>query len=204
MLDELPFVIIREIIKRIIEYESIDNLMKLNKRFKNLIINDKVCQEHYLFIKYNLIIEKDHLKLIRLLNSKSYSKYIRKESPKNDNFATFVRPKDDKFIIVYKHPQTDGSVKRTFKFSQNTVIPTLLKIIDEKIEDFEDILMSNEFFYLKIDIKGCYFEKSWGRGEYALTSPWLFINPLTKNVMSEMEQYRFNFDSKILEIINEL
>ena len=74
MLGDLPFVIIKEIIKRINDYNSINNLINLNKRFKSLIINDNICQECYLKIRYpKLDVNSHDLKeLINALNSRFY------------------------------------------------------------------------------------------------------------------------------------
>ena len=204
MLDKLSLVIIKEIIKRIIEYESIDNLIKLNKRFTNFIINDRICKERYLFIKYNLIVEKDHLKLIRLLNSKSYSKYVRKGSSTNDNFATFVRPKDDKFIIARDHNFAIKNFKKIFKFSERSMIPTILKILDEKIEDVEYVLTLNDFFYLNVDIKELYFREMHSHINSPLESAYFAIDPQTGNMKFDVLLHNSDFDPKILEIINEL
>ena len=193
MLSDLPFIIIREIIKRIIEYESIDNLINLNKKLKFLIINDRVCQEHYLLLKYNLIIDKEHLKLIKLLNLKNYSKYIGKGFSSNNDFNIFVRPKDDKFIIIRKYPTFDRYVRRIFKFSETSMIPKILRIFDEKIEDFENILITEGFFYLNLGINKFYFETIW------------FPNCIRISEEFDIQLYfSENFDPIILQIINEL
>ena len=203
MLGEISFVIIREIIKRIVECESIDNLIKINKKFRNLIINDRVCQEHYLKIKYNLIMDKNDLEAIRFLNSKSYSKYIGKGFVINNHFNIFVRPKDDKFVIthnrIYNRGITNRSLIRVFKFSDESIFRIILFSINKNVENFEHILKSNGFFYLHIDNK-----KEFMNLPLSIFARYerLFNEIGKANIKTE--QYFDNFDHRILEIFNKL
>ena len=205
MLGEISFVILREIIKRIIEFESIDNLIKLNKKFKKLIINDRVCQERYLFIKYNLIIEKDHLELIKNLNSKSYSRYIGKGSVINNDFNIFVRPKDDSFIIEYES-YDDGS-PRIFNFCADSMISIIKNILDKKIENYEEILISKGFYYLNANIKKYFFSVIWNHEDFLLDSCWsVWYNGIgePKIFVDQTRIHLDDFNSKVLEVFDKL
>ena len=205
MLGDLSFVIIREIIKRTANYKSIDNLILINKRFKSFIINDRVCQEHYLKIKYNLIIEKNHLELIKLLNSKSYSRYIGKGSVINKYFNIFVRPKDDNFIVEYKF--YDKGSYRSFVFSENSMVPIISDILDKKIKNYEELLLSKGFYYLNADIRQRFFTLTCNYEFFLFNSRWYtWYNEIDKPQI-HLDERRKDFDdfnSKILEVFDKL
>ena len=150
MLGELPFVIIREIIKRIIEYESIDNLIKLNKRFKNLIINDNVCQECYLKIRYPKLdtnSDNNPKELIIALNFRSYSSEFESGLKKEQNFAVFANPENDNFIIYYNH-RNFGKFTIS-KFNLCDIIGNLRR---ENLRNIEIILNKERFFLLEFEL----------------------------------------------------
>ena len=142
MLGEISFVIIREIIKRIIEYQLIDNLILINYRFKSLIINDQVCQEHYLLIRYpKLKINCDNLKeKINILNSKRYSRFF-ESGIKDRKYIIFARPSDNAFIIYFRYMHIPFAINRL------EIRHIIRKIFDEKLlEDIENILIQENFF----------------------------------------------------------
>ena len=110
MLGDISFVILREIIKRIIECESIDNLRFLNKRLNNFILNDLPCQERYFLLRYpKILLNLDSYNLgtlIKLLNSKKYSKFIETKIPLDKKETLFVNPQDDSFIVFTRYYTT--------------------------------------------------------------------------------------------------
>ena len=148
MLGEISFVIIREIIKRIVEYKSIDNLINLNKRFKNLIINDKVCQKQYLYIRYpELKINCDNLKeKINVLNSKRYSYFFESGINEKQRTAVFARPSDGVFIIYHK------SFFNPFIINKLEIGYIIKKILNKKLENMENVLIKENFFLFKHEI----------------------------------------------------
>ena len=155
MLGDLSFVIIREIIKRIDDYRSIDNLINLNYRFKNLIINDNICQEYYLKIRYyKLKIKSDNIKeIINVLNSKRYSRFFQSEINENQQNAIFARPSDDAFIIYYQYNYAP------FIINTLEIRHIIRKIFDEKLENMEEILNRENFFLLEYRISKKFIEK---------------------------------------------
>lgn len=126
MLGELDLPILREFIFRISDYKSITNLRLINKRLFKFINNDLVVQKHYLKLRYNLniSINSNLLKLIRILNSKCYTKIVNQGHIITTINAVFVNPSNDSFILYSK---TNGKF-RHFIFPEDT--PTTDKIFD--------------------------------------------------------------------------
>lgn len=101
MLGNISLVILREIINKIDDYQSIINLKLINKRIFKLINNDIVIQRYYLKLKYNLIInDEDLFSYIKLLDSKVYSKLIERRTFNKNRPFLLVNPKDDTFILI--------------------------------------------------------------------------------------------------------
>ena len=200
MLGELSFVIIREIIKRIIEYESIDNLRFLNKKLNSLITNDRICQKYYFSLRYPKIKwlsdSKDLGYLMKLLNFKKYSKYLELKFTSNKEELLFVRPHDDSFIIITKYYS-----KRKFYLSDEKMIPFIQYIIDNDLENFKDIFLSKGFFHLNFKFP----QKD--KRIYFCCDPhfsWIPYSPLKKRIKSNILLYTEIFNHNILQIINEL
>ena len=100
MLSDLSSIILREIILRIINYESITNLKLTNKRLFKFINDDIVIKRYYLKLRYNLILnDEDLLKYIKLLDSKIYSKFIQQRIFDKNKYCMFVNPQNDNFIL---------------------------------------------------------------------------------------------------------
>ena len=155
MLGDLLFVIIKEIIKRINDYRSIDNLIKLNKRFKLLIINDNICQEHYLKIRYPKLdtnSNNNNLKgLINALNFRSYSykfdSKIKREH-QEQKFVLFANPKNDNFIIYFR----DWFTGFEFTVSDLNLCCIVDNLRKENLKNIEIILNKEKFFLLEFEL----------------------------------------------------
>ena len=99
MFSDLSSIILREIILRFDVYESIINFKLINKRLFKFIEHDIVIQRYYLKLRYNLIInDEDLFEYTKLLNSKSYSKFIKQRTFDKTKYCVFVNPKTDNFI----------------------------------------------------------------------------------------------------------
>ena len=212
MLGDISFVILREIIKRIIEYESIDNLKLTNKRLNNFILNDLHCQEYYFSLRYPKIqinLDSYNLKeLIKLLNSKKYSKFIETKIPLDYQDAVFVNPKNDSFIIISKDYLTrHHDIK--FYCTNIKMVKILIYINDNYFNDFkrnfvlEKYFRSKNYFRLQFEIPEKYYKHHFYSGGSYFS--WIPFNSACQT------QFRYNimlcdetFGNDILKIINEL
>ena len=205
MLGDLSFVILREIIKRIDEYESIDNLKFLNKRLNNFILNDLPCQERYFSLRYPKIkINLDSYNLgtlINLLNSKKYSKFIETKIPTDEEELVFVNPQNDSFIVFNRY-YTASSCNRNFHFTNFKMAKNLIKIVDNYIDDFEDILLSKKYFRLELKIPMKFYK--YYNTDYNYIWSWIpFKSSDKKQLRPNIILYTETFNHNILKIIND-
>ena len=151
MLSELSSIIIREIILRFNEYESIINFKLTNKRLFKFIEYDIVIQRYYLKLRYNLILkDEDILKYLHLLDSKCYSKYLTYFTSFKKEVTIFVNPHNDYFIICIK--TEENNVPLLIMSKDNVSIDKITdSILENKIEIFKDTLVDEG--YLLLDVK---------------------------------------------------
>lgn len=151
MINEFPFPILREFIIRIIDYESITNLKLVNKSLYKFIKDDVIIQEYYLKLRYNLKFSRNNNlpKLIKILDSKFYSKLIKQGLTITWINAVFVNPSDDSFILYMKF---STELKHVLLLENN---PTAYKIADillqNKIESLEEIMFTEGYFLLSCE-----------------------------------------------------
>ena len=149
MLSELSSIILREIILRFDEYQSILNFKLINKRIFKFINNDIIIQEHYLKLKYLLKISRstDLPKLIKILDSKSYNEIIGHKLINNVINAVFFNSHDQSFIINFK---SIGCVDNTnyivFLEDNNSAYKIADIFIRDKLELLEETLISENYF----------------------------------------------------------
>ena len=152
MLGDLSFIILREIIKRIVDHESIDNLTKLNKKFKNLITNDRVCQERYVSVRYpnlKIILNTKNLKIF--LKPKFYLELLESEIKENQNSALFIRPSDDSFIIYINFEYNDINIT-DFMTNDETIVNIAQEVKCESLQNIKNILFEKDFFLLNLNV----------------------------------------------------
>ena len=150
MLSELSLIIIREIILRFNEYQSILKFKLTNKRLFKFIEYDIVVQRYYLKLKYNLIInDEDLFKYIKLLDSKFYSKCLTYfESFKRKNMI-FVNPCNDHFIVFMERSKNSFSLVIS---KDNAIIYKITNsILENNIETLKETLFAEGYLLLDIE-----------------------------------------------------
>lgn len=147
MFEQIPFIILREIFRKIYK-NDLFNFKILNKRIFNFITDDRVCQEIYLEKKYNLVFNDDLENIIKILDSKKYSKFFTQEKLlwKTEAFFIYIRPKDDSLINIYR-----GNPFRYDVFNLTSNINFCsdnFELIDNKSPLFEDKILNMGFLLI--------------------------------------------------------
>ena len=191
MLSGLSSIIIREIILRFDDYQSIINFKMINKRFFKFIEYDIVIQRYYLLLKYNLILkDEDLFKYIKLLDSKCYSKLINQNLEIKNTF--FVNPTDDTFIHVFV---SNESIQAFTYSEQNLKCERIINFVLEKgIGYLKQSMISEGYFLLNYKDNLFINDKSYGRGNTGL-----YDNPKTRSYI--VFQTFSEYDQRILENI---
>ena len=147
MINEFPFLILREFIIRITNYESITNLRLVNKRSFKFINDDLVIQKYYLKLRYNLKISRNtnFPKLIQLLDSKCYSKFIKQGYKINSTEAIFVNPSNDYFVFCTRN---NGQVKHVLLLQDDPVARKIGNIFLQNKEELLEESMCSEGYFL--------------------------------------------------------
>ena len=139
MLSDLSSIVLREIILRFNEYESIINFKLINKRFFKFIKDDIVIKRYYLKLRYNLRInDEDLFEYIKLLNSKCYSKFIYQHTFDLSKHCAFVNPKNDTFITwkVYQGVHCFGNfIIRCSKSLEEKLVSLFQNSTEENIQN---------------------------------------------------------------------
>ena len=153
MFDLISFIILREIFINIIKQKDILNFKISLKRISLFVNSDRVCQEHYIKIGYNLNFDlnsNDHFKnyknLILHLDKKQYSKFYRPKFEWSCGWKIFVRPSDDCVIAFGKTILSYGNCYYLMGCFENHIFLKLQKSIEKEDDDFEKIMNSNGFF----------------------------------------------------------
>lgn len=150
MLSNISLIILREIIITINDYNSIINLKLVNKRLFKLINNDVVIKRHYLKLKYNVTTDDDDL--LNLLESKIYSKFIKRGLPNTAVDSIFVNPFNDSFVLF----SVVVFATDIFSWEYNPNNTKFVNIfLEKKKEQLEEILFSENYFLLGYDDHFC-------------------------------------------------
>lgn len=204
MLNELPLLIIREIVLRFDDFNLLVLFKLLNKRLNNFITRDEICQTVYLKLKYRLKIDRSgqvkNLRfLINLLNSKKYSKFFKTGFVYDRKYIVFVRPTDDSFI-VFSIEETRSGLKYIFRTSAKYMTLNLIKLYKNKIRNFENYLSLKGFFHLNVNISLQFEDLRRKSSSKALP----VIDKKTRECFSCILKYDQEFNQKLLEIVNDL
>ena len=128
-------------------------------------------------------------KLTKLLNSKKYSKFIRTKIPLNPKQTFFINPQDDSFILFSSYYSKDQPVGN-FYFTNIKMIEILTQIVDNYINDFENILLSKNYFRLEIEIPKKYYK--------------FYPSSIKKIFRKNIILYTVTFDDIFFKIVNNL
>ena len=144
MFDDIPFIILREMFIRLYR-EDLFNFKLITKRVLNFIENDRVCQCVYLQKRFNLSFNDNLKELIKILDSKKYSRFFIQEklSFKMGEFSIFIRPYDDAMTTIHIN-DTFHIVRSNVDFvnQQN------FKLLEEKYSLFEDKIINEGFILI--------------------------------------------------------
>ena len=75
MFDQIPFMILRDIFEKI-DKKDLLSFKLTTKRIFNFVTDDRVCQCVYLQKQFNLSFNDNLKELIRILDSKKYSRFF--------------------------------------------------------------------------------------------------------------------------------
>ena len=260
MFNDIPSLILKEIILRM-NYKSIILLKLLNKRFNYQITNiveDVIWKKRYLKFRYpkfqipvnnnqfqtseqledliKLLESKPYSKfletgfskneefikqylefkypkfqipannnqfetseqlenLIKLLDSKKYSKLLETKISQNEEFMIFVKPQNDSFIVY-----SEGN----FKMSMTTKISSFIVCFNkDEMKNLGNYLFSKGFYRINIsDHK--HFLLNTKRFHKELFLGRKGCNPNNETVPEIVSFYRKDYDVEILKAINEL
>ena len=145
MLSQQSSVIIRYIFLQILNEENLLKFKHLTKRFNKFITNDRLCQLHYLKIKYSFddLLNEDYLKLISDLDKRKYSKCLRTKftcNTKGYPEAFFIRPSDNALSLCY-----EGILESDLRFTIS-ITSEELNSVTSKTNNAEQILKMLGFF----------------------------------------------------------
>ena len=193
MLSELSSVIIREIILRFDDYQSILNFKIINKRFFKFINNDTVIQRYYLKLRYNVVVKDNNLlKIIKLLDFKLCSEFIEQYSNAGI-FEAFTNPINENFILSAELEEHD--IHYIISSENNKNVDDILKNKKanfEKMQFFSNIgLDDNRYMVteniLKNEMLNCKQSFLFSQGYFLLHSNILFS---CSNIINELRDIK--------------
>lgn len=205
-MNKLPLLILRELIVSFDDYKLILIIKLLNKRFYNFINNDKVCQERYLKLKYDLEFNlNDNVnlsKLISVIDSKFYSHLLKRGLDSNFNKVAFINPYCDSVILLIDpHPE---NVFVIISSKNNLTLNLLTDLISNNNRELiEKSLFSEGYFILKDEESKIFYDgvESWNFSKVNHKCETVELN---KEFDILQFKYEDNFDKIFLECLKTL
>ena len=171
-MEEISLIILRPIIKNIIEFQDIINYAHTNKRIHKLIMSDYECQQQICdslgyemnLREFDLDKYKNFQEFAENFFKSKFSKYLTTNREiKSDKMSFFVNPSNDS-MITFRSKDLNNCMFFNFTASEKSTLVFINKeILIPKIANFQQILFLKGYFkisdsYARINLSQYYLQ----------------------------------------------